>query len=97
MTILLRLIAVFAFISVALTVWLVVILADGGGLRQLSGTGALGWMTVIGWLITFTAGPVAAVQLWRLRESGRRAAILLFACTIDRTSAAGDLTPSPMA
>jgi hypothetical protein len=37
----------------------------------------LGLATLFGWAITLFAGPVAAVQLWRLKESGRRAALLV--------------------
>lgn len=29
-------------------------------------------------MVTLVVGPVAAVQLWRFRESGRRAGIVLF-------------------
>jgi hypothetical protein len=56
MTILLRFLAVIAFVSVILTLWLIAILGSAGGLRQLPGAGAIGWTTMIGWAIALTAG-----------------------------------------
>jgi hypothetical protein len=38
----------------------------------------LGGLTIVGWLIALVAGPVATVQLWRFRQSGRHAGIVLF-------------------
>ena len=73
-----RLVAVLAALSVAGTVWFVVGFAMAGGLRALLATGALGGLTIVGWLITLVAGPVAAMQLWRFRPIGRRAGIVLF-------------------
>src|SRR3972149_5446841 len=43
-----------------------------GGIAALLGTGVFGLLTVLGWLLTLLVGPFAAVQLWRLRPSGRR-------------------------
>ena len=50
----------------------------GGGLGPLLRSGVLGGLTIVGWVVALVVGPVAAVQLWRFRESGRRAGIILF-------------------
>ena len=78
MRLLIRTVAVLAGLSVLGTVWFVAVLATRGGLRALLTSGLLGGLTIVGWVITFLVGPVAAVQLWRFRDSGRRAAIILF-------------------
>jgi hypothetical protein len=75
---LVRLVAVLAGVSVAGTVWFVVVFAAAGGLSVLLTSGLLGVLTFVGWFIALVVGPVTAVQLWRLRESGRRAGIVLF-------------------
>jgi hypothetical protein len=67
-----------AGVSVVGTFWFVAAFASRGGLGALLRSGLLGGLTVVGWLITLVVGPVAAVQLWRFRESGRRAGIVLF-------------------
>jgi hypothetical protein len=41
-------------------------------------SGLLGGLTIVGWVIALVVGPVATVQLWRFRQSGRRAGIVLF-------------------
>jgi hypothetical protein len=77
MRILLRLIAALAVLSVIATA--VFVFRFGAvGLRALLATGMFGLITIIGWIITFTVGPVAAIQLYRLRPSGRIAAAVLF-------------------
>jgi hypothetical protein len=70
MRILLRLIAIFIAVAVALTCLSIVQFAFRGGLRALLRSPALGFATIAAWLIILTAGPVAAVQLWRLRRVG---------------------------
>jgi hypothetical protein len=70
--------AVFAAVSALGTVWFIAAFAAAGGLPALLASGALGAVTVVGWVIALIAGPVAAVQLWRFRESGRLAGIVLF-------------------
>jgi hypothetical protein len=52
------------------------------GYEDFSHPGLLGGLTILGWVITFVAGSVAGVQLWRFRESGRRAGIVLFGYNI---------------
>jgi hypothetical protein len=78
MRLLIRIAAVLAAVSVLGTVWIVAALAAGGDLRALLTSGLLGGLTIVGWVITLVVGPVAAVQLWRFRQSGRRAGIILF-------------------
>jgi hypothetical protein len=78
MRLLIRFVAVLAAVDVLGTVWFVAVLAAAGGLRALLSAGLLGGLTIVGWAIALVAGPVAAVQLWRFRQSGRRAGIILF-------------------
>ena len=78
MRILLRLIAILAAVSVLFTVWFVIAFARIGGLQALSAKTALAAFTFIGWVITLGAGPFVAIQLWRLRDSGRRAGLVMF-------------------
>src|SRR5688572_28115057 len=78
MRLMVRLVAVFTALSLIRTLWFVAAFAATGGLRGFLTSGLLGVLTVFGWVIVLVAGPVAAVQLWRFRESGRRAGIILF-------------------
>jgi len=73
-----RVLAVLAALSVVTTLWFVASFVRAGGLRALLMSGLLGVLTLVGWIITLVIGPVAAVHLWKLRESGRRAGLLLF-------------------
>jgi quinol-cytochrome oxidoreductase complex cytochrome b subunit len=77
MRIVLRLVAVIAALSVLETAYFIVRFGFRG-ISALLATGAFGVVTLFGWLTTFIAGPIAAVQLFRLRSSGRVAAALLF-------------------
>ena len=78
MHIVLKAVAATAAASVVFTIWLMLVLVSAGAHRQLFAAGALGVLTALGWLVTLTLGPVAAVQLWRLKESGRLAALAVF-------------------
>lgn len=78
MRVLVRLIAVVAGLSVVGTLLFVAGLAAAGRLPALLASGLLGVLTAVGWAITLVAGPLAAAQLWRFRESGRRAGVVLF-------------------
>jgi hypothetical protein len=78
MLVLIRIVAVLAAVSALGTVWFVAGFAASGGLRPLLTSGLLGILTIIGWVIALGVGPVASVQLWRFRQSGRRAGIVLF-------------------
>ena len=75
---LIRIVAILAGLSVLGTVWFVAVFAAAGGLRALLTSGLLGALTITGWVIAVVVGPVAAVQLWRFQDSGRRAGIVLF-------------------
>ena len=78
MPILLRIVAAIAAVSVIFTIALIVMLVGPRGLRPLLETGPLGIFTLVGWVITLAAGPIAAVRLWQLRQSGRLAGLVLF-------------------
>ena len=78
MRFLIRIVAVLAAVSVLGTLWFVAAFAAGDGLGPLVRSGLLGGLTIVGWVVTLLVGPVAAVQLWRFRDSGRRAGILFF-------------------
>lgn len=78
MRLLIRIVAALAGVSVLGTLWFIAALAAGGGLGTLLRSGLLGALTIAGWVVTLVVGPVAAVQLWRFREIGRRAGIMLF-------------------
>jgi hypothetical protein len=70
MKIVLRIFVVFVGLSVIVTLASVLRLAVGGMMAVFIHSGALGLMTVGLWYIFLTAGPVASVQLWRLRRRG---------------------------
>lgn len=78
MGLLLRTIAATASISIVFTIWLMLRLAGSRGFGPLAAAGPLGILTLIGWAITLVAGPVAVVQLWRLKQSGRMAGLVMF-------------------
>jgi hypothetical protein len=82
MRILLRIIAVGVGLVVVLTTLLIVQLGMSGRLMALVGSGALGLATAVGWLMTLSVGPVAAVQLWRLQRIGLLAGAVLCAVTM---------------
>jgi len=77
----LRIIAGLTAFAVVMTVPVVLRFTTNGGIAALLGTGVFGLLTVLGWLLTLLVGPFAAVQLWRLRASGRRATAFLAAYT----------------
>lgn len=77
MRILLRAIALLCALSVLSTAVFVAQL-DSRRIAALYATGTFGVVTLLGWLITFIAGPIAAVQLFRLKQSGRIAGSILF-------------------
>jgi hypothetical protein len=78
MRFLIRVVAILAAASVLMTVWFVAAFAARAGMGPLLRSGILGGLTLIGWVVTLVCGPIAAVQLWSFRESGRRAGIILF-------------------
>lgn len=65
---------------VAVTISLVVFVVGlDGAMNGLIQTGPFGVWTVLGLILILIGGPFAAVQLWRLRPSGRVVAVVLFA------------------
>jgi hypothetical protein len=82
MRILLRVVAVVVALAVVLTALMIVQLAVIGSLMALARSGALGALTIAGWLAILTCGPVAAVQLWRLRRIGLTLATMLCAIAV---------------
>jgi len=78
MTLLLKSIAVVAATSVAFTVALVVLIIGRGGFRPLLNAGVFGVVTLLGWVVGLTFGPLTTVHLWRLRQQGRIAGLILF-------------------
>jgi hypothetical protein len=71
-------VAVLAALSFSATLAFIAGFARGGGAAALVSRGAFGVATIIGWAIALTAGPLAAVELWRFRERGRIAGLILF-------------------
>lgn len=78
MPIVLKSIAATAAVSVVFTIWLMLAIVSARGVRPLLAAGALGILTIAGWMVTLVVGPIATVQLWRQRESGRRAGLVFF-------------------
>ena len=77
MRLFLRVIAVLAALQIANTILLVWRMVRLEAVGVLARTGIFGLITMLGWLLTLAVGPFAVVQLWRLRESGRRSLLLL--------------------
>jgi hypothetical protein len=66
----LRAIAIVVAVAVALTIVMIVQFALSRNLGALARSGVLGVITILGWMFTLAVGPIAAVQLWRLRRAG---------------------------
>src|ERR1700722_7490666 len=79
MRILLPLVAGFTFLSVIGTLVLVIHTWQRGGMSSLAHSGTFGIMTIAGWAITLVVGPPAVVLLWRQNDTGRIAAIIVWA------------------
>jgi hypothetical protein len=79
MGIVLKVLAIVVGIGVVFTLALVWRFWRLGGFGPLMATGAFGLITVLGWVLTLAVGPVATVQLWRIRESGRLTSLFLAA------------------
>ena len=78
MQVVVRIVAVLAGVSVVGTIGLIALFASRGNVLSLLSAGWLGALTFAGWVVTLIAGPIAAIQIWRLRESGRLAGLVLF-------------------
>jgi hypothetical protein len=75
----LRVIAIWISFQIAYSILLIWRMAFLGGIGELSRSGVLGLATILGWLLTLSVGPFAVVQLWRLREIGRKLSLFLSA------------------
>ena len=65
-----KIVAILVGILVALTLLWVVQTGSIGEFTLLFRSGVLGIETVVVWFIILAAGPVASLQLWRLRRMG---------------------------
>jgi hypothetical protein len=70
MKVLLRVFAVLLGLILITQAYVIVKIALRGGMAALVHSGGLGKLTIAGWLAVLTLGPIAAVQLWRLRRVG---------------------------
>jgi hypothetical protein len=68
--VLLRAVAVLLGLVIITQAYVIIRIAAGGGLTGLAHKGRLGILTMAGWLLILSAGPVAVIQLWRLRRIG---------------------------
>jgi hypothetical protein len=75
----LRIIAVVFALSALATLFMAWSFWRHGDMKVLAASGVFGWATFLGWVLTVTLGPYAAVQLWRLRSTGRTSAVVLMA------------------
>jgi len=69
-------------LAVLLTALSVVQFAFSGALVALASSGAPGFATLAAWAVILAAGPVAAIQLWRLRTMGLVVTAMLCALTL---------------
>jgi hypothetical protein len=77
MKVALRFVVVLIAVAVFLTAWLVLWFCMSGRFRALLQSGALGAVTVAGWLLCLIVGPYAAIQLWRFRRGGLYASVAI--------------------
>lgn len=78
MKIVLRVIAVYFAVAFVATLLEVIRFASSVSPNALKQLGFIGMLTIAGWGLGILVGPFAAVQLWRLKNIGRWAGILLF-------------------
>ena len=79
MKITLRIIAVYFAIAFLGSLLEVVSFAPRVNANVLRSLGLIGVLTFVGWGLGIFVGPFAAIQLWRLKNIGRVAGIVLFA------------------
>jgi hypothetical protein len=79
MRVLFRLISGFSFFTVIGTLMLILGMWLRGGIPMLAHSGALGALTIAGWLITLIVGPPAVVLVWKQKNAGRIASAILWA------------------
>jgi len=73
----LRLVAGYTFLTVLLTIRLLIRIWQYHGFLTLLRTGSFGIASFVGWAITILGGVPAAVLLWRMRNSGRIATAIV--------------------
>jgi hypothetical protein len=79
MRVLFRLLSVYLFFTLIGTFTVVVRMWSRGAITSLTHSGAIGILTIAGWLITFIAGAPAVVLLWKQKNAGRIAAAVMWA------------------
>ena len=82
----LRIVAVLVALAVVLTLLMVIQFAFSGGFTALVRSGGLGMVTIAAWFIILTTGPVASIQLWRLRRVGLFVTAMLCGLVFQRTT-----------
>jgi len=80
--IVLKIIAVIDALAVLRTVAMIVQFASTARLAALIRSGAFGITTLAAWFLILVAGPIASVQLWRLRRIGLYVAASLCALAL---------------
>ena len=78
MKITLRIIAVYFAIAFLGSLLEVISFAPRVSANVLRSLGLIGVLTFVGWGLGILIGPFAAIQLWRLKNSGRLAGVILF-------------------
>ena len=73
----LRIVAVLVALAVVRTLLMVVHFASTGGFTALVRLGSFGIVTIAAWFIILTTGPIASIQLWRLRPLGLLMTVIL--------------------
>lgn len=82
MKILLKIVAVIIGLAVLRTILMIFQFASTSRLAALIRSGAFGITTIAAWCLILIAGPVACVQLWRLRRIGLYVAASLCAFAV---------------
>jgi hypothetical protein len=82
MRILLKIVAILIAYATISTLALVWRFWHFGAIKTLAASGAFGWSTILGWLLTLALGPFATIQLWRLRRPGRISALVLLGYSV---------------
>lgn len=95
MKIVIRLLSITVALIVIGTIFLIVDFLGKSSLLGFLKNGWFSYLTLIGWVLTFTIGPYATIQLWRLRESGLLATASLCLFAICYYSAGAYLAHSP--
>lgn len=80
---LLKFIAISLFISAAITFGVMVLIIKNGGISYMYENMPMALaLTSIAWALMYTIAPYAALYLWRLKDKGRRAALIIYLLSI---------------